>query len=62
MFCPDPVDKMDFQDLATWCKTVQPRTITDLKPLLILTQSLLGDLIDGGGLRSSTFQLNLSHF
>ena len=38
---------MDLEDLAMWAKSAQPRTISDLKPLLVLCQGLLVDLIEG---------------
>ena len=45
--CPDPFAAQDMESLFSWACDVRPRSVQDVKPLLILVQSLLRDIISG---------------
>eukprot|EP00854_Cymbomonas_tetramitiformis_P000627 gene627-1058_t len=55
------VQPMDVEDLSDWVSKLRPRSIHDFKPLLILCQSLLSDLLSSKRELHSEKYDNLKH-
>ncbi|KAK3269631.1 hypothetical protein CYMTET_21936, partial [Cymbomonas tetramitiformis] len=45
-WCPAPISQMDAYELLVWTRQLRPRTVHDVKPLFMLCQCLLGDLLN----------------
>ncbi|KAK3240364.1 hypothetical protein CYMTET_49791, partial [Cymbomonas tetramitiformis] len=44
-WAPAPLDEVDSMELLTWVRQLRPRTVHDVKPLFMLVQCLLGDVL-----------------
>ncbi|KAK3272367.1 hypothetical protein CYMTET_19336, partial [Cymbomonas tetramitiformis] len=44
-WAPAPLNRMDTVEIVEWVRKLKPRTLHDLKPLLMLCQGLLGDFL-----------------
>eukprot|EP00892_Ulva_mutabilis_P009077 jgi/Ulvmu1/6541/UM003_0175.1 len=45
-FSSNPIEKVDLEAIKKWAMAMRPRSIHDLKPMLMLCQSLLRDVAD----------------
>lgn len=44
-WAPAPLHRMDTLEMLMWVRQLKPRTVNDMKPLLLLCQCLLGDVL-----------------
>lgn len=60
-FSSNPIESVDLEVIKKWAVAMRPRSIHDLKPMLMLCQSLLRDVADVYSLRLDDAKAEIEH-